>query len=75
MSALTEPMPRKKPKPPEPLPDFLARTPGEYRQPLQNISDRTGRSMTAQIQMALEMYFRAEGEPFRPNWPPIKPKD
>jgi hypothetical protein len=67
----------KKPKAPAKTDDaekpFLLKLPGEYRDALLVAKDMTGREMTVSGQIALEMYFRAIGVPFKPNWSKIIP--
>jgi hypothetical protein len=56
---------------PEPAKPFLLKLPVEYRDALIAAKAKTGREMTVSGQIALEMYFRAIGIPFTPNWPEI----
>jgi hypothetical protein len=76
-TALMESPPVAKQKKPAPRPldaekPFLLKLPHEYREALQAAKERTGREMTVSGQIALEMYFRAIGVPFTPNWPEIQ---
>lgn len=50
---------------------FQLRLPIEYWTALRVVESRTGRPMSVSGQIALEMYFRALGVPFTPNWPEI----
>lgn len=51
---------------------FQVKLPGEYHKPLQKTEALTGRPMSVSVQMALELYFRLMGVPFKPNWPEVK---
>jgi hypothetical protein len=69
--------PKKPAKPPAKTDDaekpFLLKLPPEYRDALLVAKKKTGREMTVSGQIALEMYFRAIGVPFTPNWSEIDP--
>ena len=56
-------------KPDQHASDFMIRLPEEYRSVLQKIQKSQGTPMTVTVQMALEMFFRARGISFTPNWP------
>lgn len=46
---------------------FMVRLPEVYRQQLQTLRARTRRTMTAEVQLALEAYLGKEG-----LWPPLE---
>lgn len=54
---------------------FQVKLPGEYHQPLQKAEALSGRPMSVSVQVALELYFRLMGIPFRPNWPELQIPD
>lgn len=68
----TEMAKTKRPKKDEPAGDFFQlKLPTEYWHWLQAAEAKTGRSMSVSAQIALEMYLRAIGVDFTPNWPEI----
>jgi hypothetical protein len=48
--------------------EFLV-LPPEYLVALRDSKAETGQNMTLSGQIALELYFRAIGKPFKENWP------
>jgi predicted DNA-binding protein len=68
MSAPAPPMPKKADRKPGDK-DLVFRLPPEYGAILTAMKKKTGRPKTVSIQIAIERLARAEGYPFKPNWP------